>query len=93
MRDMVAMLDQAKYVERKEVSNPKAEILQEIPEQIQIQDQAQTTKTLAERVQMIEAKLKENLIDQILNDDDLLILIDDLHYDVNLAATIGLLPS
>ena len=42
---------------------------------------------------MIEAKLKENLIDQILNDDDLLILIDDLHYDVNLAATIGLLLS
>ena len=35
---MVAMLDQAKHVEREEVSSPKAKILQEIQEHIQIRD-------------------------------------------------------
>ena len=42
---------------------------------------------------MTEAKLLENLIDQILNDDDLLILMDNLQDLINLAATIGVLPT
>ena len=42
---------------------------------------------------MTEAKLPENLIDQILNDDDLLILMDNLQDLINLAATIGVLPT
>ena len=42
---------------------------------------------------MTEAKLSENLIDQILNDDNLLILTDNLQGDVNLATTIGVLPA
>ena len=50
-------------------------------------------KTLVERVQMTKDGLSENLIDQILNDDDLLILTNDLQDDVNIAATIGVLPT
>ena len=50
-------------------------------------------ETSIERVQTIEARLSENLIYQILNDDDLFILIDDLQDDVNLATTIGVLPA
>ena len=42
---------------------------------------------------MIESELSKNLINQILNDDDLLILTDNLQDDVNIAATIGVLPS
>ena len=50
-------------------------------------------ETSAERVQGTETELSKNLINQILNDDDLLILIDDLQNDVNLAAIIGVLPA
>ena len=46
----------------------------------------------AKRVQTDEAELSESLIEQILNDDNLLNLTDDLQDDVNLAATIGVLP-
>ena len=42
---------------------------------------------------MIESELSKNLINQILNDDDLLILTDNLQDDVNIATTIGVLPS
>ena len=52
------MLDQAKYVERerKEVSSLRAEIL------LEIQDQAQVTKTSAKRFQVTEFELSENLL-------------------------------
>lgn len=49
--------------------------------------------TPVEKLQMTEVGLSENLISQILNNDDLLILTNDLQDDVNLAATIGVLPT
>ena len=53
----------------------------EIQGQIQVQDYVQTVETPAKKVQMTEAELSENLIDQILNNDDLLTLTDDLQDD------------
>ena len=50
-------------------------------------------ETLAERVQTTETELSKSLIEQILNDDNLLILTDDLQGDVNLAATIKVMPA
>ena len=46
---MVAMLDQAKHVEREEVASPTAEIMQEIQGCIQDLNNTQTVKTLAEK--------------------------------------------
>ena len=83
--------DQAKFVSRGKVTNPKVEAIQEMLWQIQNQSHAQTTEVSAERVQTDEAELSESLIEQILNDDDLLILTDDLQDDVNLAANIVVL--
>ena len=56
-------------------------INKEIQGQIQVQDHVQTVETPAKKVQMTEAELSENLIDQILNNDDLLTLTDDLQDD------------
>ena len=91
MKNMVAMLDQAKHVEREKVCNPKKEVIQKIQEQIQDQSQTQTAEVSAERIQITEPQLSKNLINQILNDDDLLILVDDVQDDVMLIATIGVL--
>ena len=93
MRNMDTILDQAKVKKKGGVASPKAEVTQEIQWQIQNQSHAQTAEASAERVQTTETELSENLIEQILNDDDLLILTDNRQDDVNLAATIGVLPA
>ena len=93
MKNMATNPDQAKFVNKGKVASPKAEVTQDIQWQIQNQSHAQTAEVSAKRVQTDEAELSESLIEQILNDDDLLILTDDLQDEVNLAATIGVLPT
>ena len=64
MRNIVTMLDQAKHVEQEEVASPKAEIIQNMQGWIQNLNHAQTAETSAKRVQTIETKLSDNLIDE-----------------------------
>ena len=93
MKNMATDLDQAKFVNRGKVASPKTEVKQEMQWQIQNQSHAQTAEVSAERVQTDEVELSESLIEQILNNENFLILTADLQDDVNLAATIGVLPT
>ena len=90
---MATNLDQAKFMNKGKVVSPKAEVTQEMQWQIQNQSHTQTAETSVERVLTAETELSESLIEKILNDDDLLILTYDLQDDVNLAATIRVLPA